>query len=188
VRSDQAAWDAKTTAWILTFGDMISLLVVFFVLFFSLSQPRPEEIDRKKTPAVGQKRIVYDVPVSRRTNFPGWWSPVGHVRFRHGATALDVDQLRHLETLLRKKLLTTGASIVLAGYKDGDCDSGCVIEDVGQQVAKIRRYLIRRGIDRRRIVGLATPCRRLFESLIERQPPEASDVRVQIYVAPVEIN
>ncbi|MEM7232469.1 MAG: flagellar motor protein MotB [Planctomycetota bacterium] len=174
----------RTHAWILTYGDMVSLLVVFFVLVYASSKKRPAEIDRRQTRAVGLQNIVHGTPLTRHSNYPGSWTPLGHLIFEVGEQGFDRESWHTLENRFLPHILATSAQVVVLCSGIGVTHSSDPDGDTWHRAKLVRDYLSARYVDKERVFILASSGREVFRSLKSQGRPQRPHYRVQLYLAP----
>ena len=135
----------------MTYGDMLSLLVVFFVLIFSLAHPgRRKDTTRHALAAGALPQAIPGARLNRHSDISHRWRLVEALRFPGDALDLDVAQTRLLYRDVVPPLRGSASSILVVSHgTPGDERDGA--SRSWQRALVVRDELVRAGIDKNRI-------------------------------------
>jgi flagellar motor protein MotB len=166
----------RSQGWVISYGDLMSLLVVFFVLFFAIAPQRPA-IESERT-AQRRQDVVFGALATRGASATGGWERAGRIRFQPGSTLASPAEARRLEEEVIPRLHGTGQTIVIVA-RGGATEVKVSSEELLQaRAAAVATCLEEEGIDPARLLALWGHSRE------ESAPGAEAQAGVDIFLAP----
>jgi hypothetical protein len=192
VRPPLGPTEIRVASWTLSYNDLMSLLVVFFVLLFALSRSAGERDPTLAAPATPVREAgLKDAGLTRRSAVSEPWRFVCRIRFRRGAVHLDPAQIRRLYADALPRLRGSPSWILLIAEAGAETERGTESEDRRRsRLLGLKDHLALKGIDKRRLLPMYAACGALparLEKECGESPEHAADPCVSIYVAPATV-